>query len=293
VHLSTEARVGIGALIAVQLVTAFGAIDLLAQTAPAVDDILTDNVASTEAVEDMLGALANPLDPLEFRAAFERAEANITEPGERPLLDRIASATPGMDTDPVARNEVVVALHELADLNRRSMQVTAEDARGHAARGAWAVSLLGLVSFAVGVMVFRRIDARLVAPIVEVDAALVAARAGDHHRRCVHLDGPLEVGRISDNLNWVLDCGVSSEPPPASTDGRATLLALLDRLPHPALVAGPGGVVVATNNAFYHAVPEPEHPPAVLADRVARGEAPPGWRVTLTRDEEWLVERGD
>ena len=76
-RLHREASIGIGAILALQILLSMLGIALLTRMGPAVEQILKENVFSGEAVEDMLAAVATtPAGeevPPHFVAALERA----------------------------------------------------------------------------------------------------------------------------------------------------------------------------------------------------------------------------
>lgn len=246
---STEARFGVRLLLALQIVTSLAGVMLLGRMSPAVEQILTDNVYSTEAVEEMLEVLATDGEAERFHDALTRAENNITEAEEVPLLERIgASADGALSGDRRAAKDVIAALRELAQVNRASMRRADARASRLGLAGAWAMALLGFLGFLLALVVTRRIERRLLTPILEVDAVLADARAGDTHRRCVRADADAG-GQLVDNLNWLLDRLRPADPRPAE-DGalRAALVALLDRVVDvPAVLIDDEGALVAVN----------------------------------------------
>ena len=267
-RLHTETAFGVGTLLALQLLTAFGAIGLLARVSPAAEQILRENVYSTEAVEEMLATLASPAPAADrFEAALARAEGNVTEDAELPLLAAVRDQMrPALEADPAARLAVISALQELSVVNRTSMQIADENAQRIGVSGAWAATFLGSISFFLGVLVYRRLRARLEAPLLEIDAVLYAARSGDSLRRCPPLAGPDELGRVIQNLNWILDHAntptVSDSPAPAAVPAeRRILLTLLDQLPRPALLHHPAqGTLAASQSALDLPHLDPEAP---------------------------------
>jgi hypothetical protein len=286
-RLSVEVRLWIGALLVLQLLVSFVAIGLLARVSPAVDQILRENVYSIEAVEVMLAVLAKkPEGPVwgperdRFTDALGRVRANVTEPEEEPFVaqldERAEAALAGRED---AREQVVDALLALAEVNRASMREADLEARRLGAAGAWTAALAGLLGAAFGVLVLNRLIQRLVVPVLQVDAALLAARSGDPLRRCVPLQGPVEVVRLGSNLNWMLDAAVRAEPSAVASTAealRAALLARLDVDPRPTVVVGPDGLL-AMNAAAYERVEVDPSPAAVASAVLASGEAPEGW----------------
>lgn len=255
----TETSLGVGMLLALQLITSFGAIGLLSRISPATDQILQENVYSLEAVEEMLALLALPdADPARFSAALARAEANITEESEALPLAILRSQHPGaLRGDRAARQQTLQALQEVSAINRASMQAASQEAQRLGTSGAWAAAMLGFCSFLWSVQVYRRLRLRLEGPILAIDGVLRATHNGDSHRRCLHLEGPEEVIRIGHNLNILLD-QARCPFPEESVEERRALLTVLDQLPTAALLCHPERGTLAANQA---ALDTPDHPP--------------------------------
>jgi PAS domain-containing protein len=257
-RLRTELEIAAVALVTVQVVTSFAAIGLLVRMGPAVERILDDNVTSVIAVEQMLGAIALaehdlPGAAARYQQGLTLARENITEAEEEPLLARLDEMGPGaLAGDGTARAAAVGALDALSEVNRESMARTDASEQRLGYGGAWAAAVLGVVSFAVGVLVSRRLVDRVVAPLAEVDATLQAARRGDPRRRSAVLDAPEEVARVARDVNDLLDerQALCTKPPPQSALlDRAALLHLLEASPSPLVVVDEDGGLHAANHA--------------------------------------------
>ncbi|MCB9780712.1 MAG: hypothetical protein H6742_19245 [Alphaproteobacteria bacterium] len=278
---SSEARVGIGSLLALQLLTSVAGVLLLSRMAPAVEHILMDNVYSTVAVEEMLLVLAAEEPPEQFEEALARAHSNVTEDAELPLLARIdAEHQAALDGDAQARARVARDLRDLGAVNHQSMEDADALAQRLGLAGAWAMALLGFLGFLVSIGLVRRVQDRLLRPIVELDAVLEAVRAGDLHRRCSWVSADRQVARTMANLDWVLDRrGPAQAPIEEDPRLRGALLALLDReTERPQVLGGPNGMVFAVNAVGLSALHGDHSAPRLLA--AARAGTPPdGWQA--------------
>jgi len=171
------------------------------------------------------------------------------------LFDRMNPAIAHIvdeNSDPVEANASSTFLH---DMRARDQQ-----ARDLGTGGAWAMAFLGGLSLMLAIGVFRRFDRRLLGPLKALDRATRAVARGDHFRRCQIEAAPLELSRIADSVNQVLDRQGSSGSPRADevatrSEGekptridRAALLALLDSQPQAALLVENDGRVVAASS---------------------------------------------
>ncbi|GIW72632.1 MAG: hypothetical protein KatS3mg102_2174 [Planctomycetota bacterium] len=257
-----EVRLGLALLLGLQLATAFAAIWLLGRMAPAIERIITDNVASVEASWEMLAVLAAPegedgparaARAEAFARALQQARRNVTEEEERPLLEGIARHAAGaLAGQPADRRVVVEALTRLAAINQRSMQRADERAKRFGIAGAWAMALCGIVGFAIAVVAARRFQARIVEPLAELEEVVLAAYVGDTHRRCRVSGMAAEVGRIGAALNDLLDRRLAlaqEEVRRLAAIDRVALMHLLDRERTPLVIVDDTGAIDAANDA--------------------------------------------
>jgi nitrogen fixation/metabolism regulation signal transduction histidine kinase len=254
----TEVRLGLGALLVLQLLTTLGAVGLLQRTGPAVARILDENVASIRAVEDMAMALVladsqdEDLTLASFREGLARARSNITEEDERghiAVLERQGAAAVAGDITQV--RPVSAALSGLSEVNHASMRAADERARRLAYGGAWAIIGSGSLSLLIGVLLARRLQLRLAAPLAEIVEALEARRGGNPHRRAAVREAPAELVQVAREVNLLLDGRRAlQDASPAPDVGPALhrlLLSLLDDAPSPVVVLGADGTVLAQN----------------------------------------------
>ncbi|MCG5053605.1 MAG: hypothetical protein KA712_11645 [Myxococcales bacterium] len=204
---------GVFGLVALNILTAFGAVGLLVRMSPVIEKILSENVASLEAVERMFEALAL-VDPVadvgasrdSFDRALRAAWANVTEPEERPALTRIEQKKVGAFAgDAEARREVVLALETLSAINRRAMRAADDEAKRLGQAGAWFAVILALLSLVASTFLARRLTRKLLEPLDQLYQVLESFRTGERHRRCTSARVPPEFRAIFDSVNGLLD----------------------------------------------------------------------------------------
>ena len=290
---SIEARYGVAALLFLQLATSVAGVVLLGRMSPAVQNILEENVYSTQAVEEMLAELAmtpsaSPATEA-YKASLQRARGNITEAQEVGIVDALdASAAQGLEGGP-KRQEAVRLLQDLGAVNRASMRRADERAQRLGLAGAWAMALLGFGSFLVSWVLYRRLESRLLAPVLEVAEVLAAVRAGDTFRRCTPLGRAGQRGALAADLNWLLDRKLSAEP--SQSDAvvlRECLLTLADGLDDRLVVVGDAtGQLLALNRRALDEASEPGSW-TELGRRLAAGDRVEGWSVERSRGGAWV-----
>jgi hypothetical protein len=230
--------VGVGVLVAILLVIAFGAVGLLWRMRPAIEQILAENETSVEAVEEMCAVLARTgsgapsrADRRTYDAALLRARHNIHEDGEEAVVEALEANRDGaLAGQADARAATLRQLRRLSEINRSAMRRADERAKQFVAAGCWAGVVLAFLGLVTGSFVVRYLRRRLLRPFREVCSTLDAVALGDAHRRCQLHDAPAEAVRAMTQLNEVLDraalgrtvagSGLSSRPPLVSTHHR-------------------------------------------------------------------------
>lgn len=211
--LRRELFVMIGTLVVLNLILAFGTIGLLVRMGPAIDRIFQENVYSMVAGDEMLAELATaggePLSPearKRVREALARAERNVTEAEEAPVLDSLARRLQGAEAgDAAARRGAIEDLGALVRINREAMRRVDVEAQRLGRAGAWAAVYIGLGSFLLSILVVIRLQRRFVRPLVDLHDVLASVRQGNRLRRCLHLDAPHEVIQVTEAVNQLLD----------------------------------------------------------------------------------------
>ncbi|HHH26894.1 MAG TPA: hypothetical protein ENK57_00880 [Polyangiaceae bacterium] len=291
-QLTRNLRLAVAGLIALHLASAFAAIALLGRMRPAIEKIIDQNVYSLSAVEEMLSVLAEgegveTTSPhARFRAAYDRAAANITDERERPILmtiDRLSDASLPIESAP--RHALVAELVRLGEVNRDNIVAADHDARRLGTAGAWSLVFLATLTLGSALAALRRMDRRVLQPVEELHDVLLGLRRGEHRRRCrPGLGAADELAQAMAALNRILDDRQSALVTATAAEhafltggdeaDRATLLHLLDESEDPVVVVEGTGEVVACNHRGLDRLSDQGDLKATLA-RIARGEPAP------------------
>ena len=288
-----EIRLGVGTLLAIQVLTMVAAVALLARMTPAIDRILEENEKSIRAVERMLLVLAEPptSDPradesrhLRFDRALAEAQGNITEPSEEPVLERIAATHEAAlvgDTEALAT--VRAELWALGDINRESMLAANASAKRLGTAGAWALVFLGLIGLVFSIAMMRRARGKLIHPVYELGAVLDACNRGDVHRRFNPAGASREFQEVAEVVNALVAEHFAERdraPEVARQLDRVALLRLLDDEPDATVVCDPSGAIAAANDAALERLGGSEGPSLREAlTRSCAGEPDAAWSV--------------
>lgn len=227
--LRRELYLATGALVVLNLILAFGSIGLLVRMGPAIERILEENVVSIMAAEAIISELAytgeSPVSAAAAQAieqALEQVKANVTEAAERPVVAALEQHLPGaMRGETSARHLAVSEVRELIRVNREAMQAADNEARRLGSAGGWAAVLVGFLSFSLSLLVWSRLERRLVRPLLDLYEVLETARQGGQLRRCRTADAPRELTQVADAVNRLLDERLQRSP--AETLSRARL----------------------------------------------------------------------
>jgi PAS domain-containing protein len=243
-----EVNAGLLALAAALVLTALVAIHLLERMSPAITRVLDENVASLHASSEMLAELAAQRLPKpasdashqRFEHALAMASHNQTEAGEAEPITELRRLWPdALEGEPRALERAIAAVASIDRVNRAAMQAASVDARRLGKAGAWVLALLGLLGFVAVSLVRRRIQRRVVAPLLELESVLLSVDAGDRLRRCATSGPSSRQQGAMRALNRLLDLAASQAAKPAAAsapaelvhwllDARGGALALLD-----------------------------------------------------------------
>jgi len=289
-------RVELGLLLlglrAAVILLGLGSVAMFNRMSPAIERILAENVVTLVATEEMLVALADPSLSEEeakarFAAGLERAKGNLTEPAERPLVEDLERLWPRAFEDPkgIIRGRVLEKVLSLSEVNRRSMQDEDAAARRLGLAGAWAVVVVALIILGITLILTRRLEQRVVGPLVALSQRAQQIRGGDIYVRCPEAGAP-ELEEVSRVLNQLLD---SQQTPKRAQDlaktDRRLLLHLLDQRAGAWIAASDTGEVLAANAVALELIQDHGTPdPARLAGlRTEEGSE------EVTRGRLWLI----
>lgn len=206
------------------------------------------------------------------------------------MLDDVQRLLPAaLDGDSEARRTVVDRLSRLATINRDAMGVAGHRARRLGAAGAWTAVGVGFTSFLVTLLILVRLRRRFLQPLGDLHDVLEALRRGDRLRRCRKLDGPLELARVTQSVNALLDERLTD---PRQTGEQAeleglALVELLDRQPGPAALIDRGGRLVRTSKSMLEALTGPRGQ-ALKAELAQEGPSGDVTRIPV-RDRGYVV----
>ncbi len=254
--LRTRVLLGYGFLVGLVVLSAFGAALGFHHLGSSIGRVLDENVASMQAVTQMLealerqdsavlaallgeggGAAAIEASERSFTAALERARSNVTLPEEPALLaeidQRFADYLSSRDALLASSPERPLAAYEgetypsfeavkarvldLLEVNNRAAVVADRAAREDATRRAVLNGVLVALALLSLAFVSRALSRDLLEPLAELKTVAQAIADGDRRRRSSSASRRDELGVVARQLNSVLDALETSE---SRADGR-------------------------------------------------------------------------
>ncbi len=203
---------------------------------------------------------------------------------------------------------VIALLNRMTDLYQQHIEQnlvaleTAQQAKNLGHDGAWAAAFLGAVSFILVVLTLLYLRRHVINPIKEIYETTYDFEQGNLFRRCTTVGFSLELERIAQTLNNLLDehqlqanqqTALTTSPLPSNQLERVALLKLIDRNPAPVLIFDTDGQLVATNtaaNELDHSPAEDLISQATQAIAASPDLRPPGFQVTELQNQGWIVE---
>ena len=217
-QLSSAIRFGGWLFLLLILLLGLGTIAIFTRMSPAIETILKQNEKSLQASEEMLVAVirlqnespdqqsdVNADSKGSFRMAYETAAGNVTEPGEQELLNRISShGEKAMSGDQNSVYDLVAAIQELSQINRKAMHLADDRARRLGNAGAWGVVFMALSVFTIGLVYLRTVSNQLIAPLNEIYEVVVKSK-DEPFRRCSRQNDSSDIRLLYERINKLLD----------------------------------------------------------------------------------------
>ncbi|HLU49603.1 MAG TPA: hypothetical protein VK116_16005, partial [Planctomycetota bacterium] len=176
-------RLGLGALIASNLILGLIAVLLLSRLGPSFERVREERVITFVAAQDMLAVLASaagePLPPearTRFQAALERLRTRPKtelEAGTLARLSELSSAV--LAGDRAGTREVVATLDRWIAEHRRALREQHAELEKLSTGGAWFLVFLTVFIVVATIVIARFIDGRALVPLEEILQVIDAA----------------------------------------------------------------------------------------------------------------------
>ncbi len=211
--LSHSIKISISFLVSINLLIAFGAIWLFMRIAPAIDLIVKNNVSSLESCQGMLASLI----PTEnesiakknfriFEYNLKKAKDNALKNSERVRVNTIRrNYKKAFDNDIESRSHIMLAIDQLARINKDAIFKLEKKAMQLSKTGAWGIVFMAGMMFLLSMLLLQRLNKKFLYPVEEIYDVMKACKNNDNLRRCTGVNMNEDMKLIFDETNKLLD----------------------------------------------------------------------------------------
>ncbi len=176
------------------------------QLEPAIDLLNSSNTQSLYYSEQMLTSISAKKDLNTFKKNLDLADKNITEPGEKEVIEKIAADyLPAFRGNKIAEEHTVNDIAELTRINRVAMEQSGVKAKKQEAIGIWIILFPSVFIWLVGIALLKRLDRTFIKPVQELNDVIFEYNKGNFMRRCPSVAATKELQNLYDGINKILD----------------------------------------------------------------------------------------
>lgn len=174
--------------------------------APSIEQINLYNTQSLYLAESMISSISVEHDINSFENALTLAQKNITEPGEKEIIQNIEKKYKSAFSGDKKDKELVINdINKLSAINRSAVQKTILKIKKLTAVGSYVIVFVGLIIWALGLVLLNTLKKTLISPLSELKEVLQNYSKGNKLRRCPAIAPTKDFQQIYDNLNALLD----------------------------------------------------------------------------------------
>ena len=173
---------------------------------PAINLLNSSNTQSLYYAEQMLTSISAKKDLKNFEKNLHLAGENVTEDGERDILDQIASEyLPAFEGNKIFEEQTINDIAELARINRLAMEQAGIKAKRQQAIGIWIILFPSVFIWIIGIAFLKRLDRTYIKPIQELNDVIFEYNQGNYMRRCPSITISKDLQKLYDGINNILD----------------------------------------------------------------------------------------
>ena len=177
--------------------------------APSIEHINEHNTQSLYYAEQMLSAMSVKKDIKGFETALTQEKSNITELGEKELMDSIEKEyKAAFAGDTGASESVTDNIIKISELNRCAMKRAGLDVKQLSSVAIWVIIFLTAAIWILGLAIMKTIEKTVIIPLSELKDVIESYRKGNRMRRCPTLAPSKDFQQIYDGINSLLDNSV-------------------------------------------------------------------------------------
>lgn len=176
------------------------------QLEPAINLLNSSNTQSLYYTEQMLTSISTPKDINNFEKNLDLARNNITETGEKEIIDKISSIyVSAFNGNSKIEEETINKIAELAKINRLAMEQAGIKAKRQQAIGIWIILFPSIFIWIIGIAILKRLDRTYIKPLQELNDVIFEYNKGNYMRRCPSITVSEDLQKLYDGINTILD----------------------------------------------------------------------------------------
>lgn len=173
---------------------------------PSINLLNSSNTQSLYYAEQMLTNISVKKNLNIFEKNLHLAEENVTEDGEKNVLDKIASEyLQAFDGNKVFEEQTINDIAELARINRLAMQQAGVKAKKQQIIGIWIILFPSIFIWIIGIALLKRLDRIFIKPVQELNDVILEYNKGNLMRRCPSVTYSNDIQTLYDGINNILD----------------------------------------------------------------------------------------
>jgi len=173
---------------------------------PFVNTLNSSNTKSLYYAEQMLSSISAKKDIKVFEKNLNLAQNNITEPGEKEVLENIAgNYQPSFFGNNMYEEETISNITELSRINRIAMEQAGLRAKKMQTVGIWIIIFPSIFIWIIGFTLLARLKRTFIKPIQELNDVIADYNSGNCMRRCPSYTVSKDLQKLYDGLNRILD----------------------------------------------------------------------------------------
>ena len=173
---------------------------------PTINLLNNSNIQSLKYAEEMLTSISAKKDLKKFEQNLNLAKHNITEDGEKDIINQIsANYLPAFNGDKKIEEETIDKITDLSEINRLAMEQAGINAQKQQVIGIWIILFPSVFIWIIGIAILKRLDRTFIKPIQELNNVIYEYNKGNRMRRCPSVTALKDLQILYDGINNILD----------------------------------------------------------------------------------------
>ena len=173
---------------------------------PFINTLNSANTKSLYYSEKMLSSISAKKDIEIFEEYLQKSKNNVTEVGEREILDKISDTyLPAFKGNRKVEEETIDKIAQFSHINRIAMERAGKKAKNIERVGIWIILFPSIFIWILGLAILHRLKTTLIKPIQELNNVIFEYHKGNKMRRCPSSTVSKDLQKLYDGINQILD----------------------------------------------------------------------------------------